>query len=195
FASVHHWDGGAGIQEITPRDGSVIHLLEKSGKDDNETAESALIEGRIHVLGTTQAPGLFLMGDERVRRLFPDYKAAEASYFKHTGIFPIMHVLVARKAAVDQHPDLPDKLFEIFVQSKRLANEWLRTDPSLSLVWKNQYIDEEERFFQGDPWAYGLGENGHIISKFLSYCYAQGVSAREMSPQELFMPSTWDLAE
>jgi len=196
FASIQHWDDGVvGIQDVAPRDGSVIHLLEKNGKDDDETVESALMEGKIHVLGHARPPRPFRMGDERIKRLFPDYKAVEAAYFKHTGIFPIMHVLVVRKAVVDQHPDLPDKLFKLFVQSKRLANKWLRTGPSLGLVWKEQYIDDEEEFFQGDPWAYGLGENGHIISKFLSYCYAQGVSAREMSPKELFVPSTWDLTE
>ena len=41
FASIHHWDDGVEIQQVIPRDGSVIHLLEKSGKDANETAESA----------------------------------------------------------------------------------------------------------------------------------------------------------
>ncbi|MEE8473182.1 MAG: hypothetical protein V3S82_08440 [Dehalococcoidia bacterium] len=195
FASVHHWEDSAGSHGVTPRDGSGVLLLEKTDEDVNETLDSALMAGRIDALGSTQAPHAFLEGDERVKRLFPDYKAAEASYFQRTGIFPIMHVLVVRKAALEGRPDLPERLFEIFAQSRRLANEWLRTDPSLGLVWKNQYIEEEERLLGRDPWAYGLGENEGVIEKFLSYCYDQGVSARHMEPRELFAPSTWGLAE
>ncbi len=106
-----------------------------------------------------------------------------------------MHILVARKAVVEEHPDLPCKLFDLFVQSKRLAQEKLKKDLSLSIVWKNPYLDEEESLFQGDPWAYGLEHNAHIIDKFLSYCHDQGVSARRMIPRDLFVPTTWELTE
>ena len=106
-----------------------------------------------------------------------------------------MHILVARKSVVEEHPDLPRKLFELFVQSKRLAQAKLKKDMSLSIVWKKTYLEEEEKLFQGDPWAYGLEKNIHIIDKFLSYCHNQGVSARRMDSRDLFVPSTWDLTE
>ncbi len=106
-----------------------------------------------------------------------------------------MHILVARKSVVEQHPDLARKLFELFVQSKRMGQETLKRDLSLSIVWKNPYLDEEEKVFQGDPWVYGLKRNSHVVEKFLTYCYNQGVSARKMSPRDLFVPDTWDLTE
>ena len=194
-ASVHHWDGGQDIGEIQPRDGSVIHWLERKGNDDNESAELALSEGRIDALGTTQFPTAFSGGDREVKRLFPNYQEVEASYFKKTRIFPIMHVVAARKAVVDRHPDLPGKIFGLFSKAKRWGRKWVRMDPSLSLVWKNQYLDEEEETFQGDPWAYGLEKNTHAISQFLSYCHDLGISKRELTPRDLFAPSTWELAE
>lgn len=43
-------------------------------------------------------------GDERVVRLFPDYKEVERQYFKQTGIFPIMHVTVIKQEIVDKYP-------------------------------------------------------------------------------------------
>jgi len=194
-ASLHHWDSGDNRNEIQPRDGSVIHWLERKGRDENESAELALREGRIDVLGTTQFPKAFSRGDKEVKRLFPNYQDVEASYFKKTTIFPIMHVLAARRAVVDRHPDLPGRLFELFSRAKRWGREWIRMDPSLALVWKNRYLDDEEEIFQGDPWAYGLEKNAHVISQFLSYCYDLGVSKRELTPKDLFAPSTWDLAE
>lgn len=194
-ASLHHWDGGDDRGDIQPRDGSIIHWLERKGRGENEVAELALSEGRIDVLGTTQFPKVFSRGDKEIKRLFPNYQDVEAAYFKKTRILPIMHVLAARKAVVDRHPDLPEKIFELFSKAKRWGREWIRMDPSLSLVWKNHYLDEEDKIFGGDPWAYGLKENAHAISQFLSYCYDLGVSKRELNSQDLFAPSTWDLAE
>jgi 4,5-dihydroxyphthalate decarboxylase len=46
-----------------------------------------------------------------------------------------------------------------------------------------------------DPWAYGLEANRHVLDKFLLYCHAQGISARRIAPEELFHPSTVNLAE
>ena len=194
-AALHHWDGGDDRGEIQPRDGSVIHWLERKGRNENEVAELALREGRIDVIGTTQFPKVFSRSDKELKRLFPNYQEVEAAYFKKTGIFPIMHVLAARKAVVEQHPDLPQKIFELFSKAKRWAREWIRTDPSLSLVWKNHYLDEEDKIFQKDPWAYGLKENAHAISQFLSYCYDLGISKKASTPKDLFAPSTWELAE
>jgi len=194
-ASMHHWDDGDGDERVRPRDGSVINWLEGRGKDVDKIVEEALIDGKVDAFGTPQCPMSFIKGDKRVKRLFENYKEAEVSYYKKTRIFPIMHVLVTRKSLVEEHPDLPKKLFDLFLQSKRLGEERIRTDTRSSLIWTNQYIAEEQELFQGDPWAYGLEKNHHVISKFLSYCYEQGVSDRKMSPKELFAPSTWDLTE
>lgn len=194
-AASNHWNDGEEKDEVKPRDGSAINWLERQGKDTNQTVDTALLEGKIDLLGTPRPPTPFVVGDGRVKRLFENYKEVEVSYFKKTRIYPIMHVLVARKSLVEEHSDLPVKLFELFSQSKKLGKERLRTDTSLSLVWKDPYIDEEQELFQGDPWAYGLEKNRHVISTFLSYCYDLGVSERRINPEELFVPSTWELTE
>jgi len=174
----------------------MIHWVEKRGKSVYEDSYLALSKGEIDGLGITENQLLHIQGDKSIRRVFENYKEAEASYFRKTGIFHIMHVLTVRKSIVEQHPDLAGKLFKLFSQSKEWAQEWLRTVPSLGgIVWKNQYLAEEREIFQGDPWAYGLEKNRRVIEKFLSYCYAQGISARELSPEDIFVPSTWGLTE
>ena len=192
---LHHWDTGGGKDEVKPRDGTTIHWLEKNGKDPFDILDSALVERKVDAIGTLVLPNSFLKGGKGIKRLFENYRDEEMSYFKKTRIFPIMHILVARKSVVEQHPDLARKLFELFVQSKRMGQEKLKRDLSLSIVWKNPYLDEEEKVFQGDPWAYGLKRNSHVVEKFLTYCYNQGVSARKMSPRDLFVPDTCDLTE
>jgi 4,5-dihydroxyphthalate decarboxylase len=92
--------------------------------------------------------------------------------------------------------DFAEKLFNAFCQAKKLGCEWVRSIPSLTMAWKNQYFDDEEKIFEGrDPWPYGLEANLAPLTKFLSYCYAQGISAREISPHDLFVPSTRELRD
>ena len=67
----------------------------------------------------------------------------------------------------EQYSELPEKLFELFCHAKKMAREWIRSIPSLSMAWKNQYLEEEREIFQGDPWAYGLKRNFAVLSKFL----------------------------
>jgi 4,5-dihydroxyphthalate decarboxylase len=196
-SALHHWHENGSEEKITPRDGSIIRHLEGEGDDEYEMSCRALVDGKIDVLMTTENRKYdWLAGQPRVRPLFTNVREAEVSYYKKTGIIPIMHVLVARQSVLERYPELPAKLFELFCQAKKLGREWMRSVPSLNLVWKNQYMDEERAIFDGrDPWAYGLKANFAALTKFLSYCDAQGISARSITPYDLFTASTWELSE
>jgi 4,5-dihydroxyphthalate decarboxylase len=41
-----------------------------------------------------------------------------------------------------------------------------------------------------DFWAYGLEPNRKTLSTFLRYSFEQGLSKRELGPEELFAPET-----
>jgi 4,5-dihydroxyphthalate decarboxylase len=196
-SALHHWQENGSGENIAPRDGSVIERFTVKGDDEYETNCRALVDGQIDVLMTTEnAKYDVLAGDARVRPLFADARDAEAAYFRKTGIIPIMHLLVIRRSIVERYPELPQELFELFCRAKREGREWHRLVPSLTMAWKNQYLEEELKVFAGrDPWAYGLKANFAALNKFLSYCYAQGISARPLTPYELFAPSTWELSE
>ncbi|MEX0804288.1 MAG: hypothetical protein WD688_13375 [Candidatus Binatia bacterium] len=104
-------------------------------------------------------------------------------------------MLVLQKNLVDQHPELPGKLFRLYVNAKRWAQQWRRAIPSLVEAWPNCYLSAEREIFQTDPWAYGLEANRHVLDKFLSYCHAQGISANAIAPEELFHASTLNVVE
>lgn len=196
-SALHHWHVNGTEENITPRDGALIGRFTEEGGDEYEINCRALVDGSIDLLMTTENPKYdALAADPRVRPLFPDARATETAYFKKTGIIPIMHVVVMRRSIIERYPDLPRELFELFCQAKKLGREWIRSVPSLNLAWKNQYLEAELGVFEGrDPWGYGLKENSATLTKFLSYCDAQGISARQIRPQELFIPSTWELSE
>jgi 4,5-dihydroxyphthalate decarboxylase len=194
-AAMHHWDDVDPGATVEPRDGSVIRMIQNSGKDTSERACRALFDGQVDALGITESQLATLLADESVKRLFDDPRAVEASYFRKTKILPIMHVLALQKGLADQHPELPAKLFHLFVDAKRWAQRWRRAIPSLVEAWPNHNLDEERKIFARDPWAYGLEANRHVLERFLDYCHAQGISAKKTAPEELFHPTTLSLAE
>jgi 4,5-dihydroxyphthalate decarboxylase len=106
-----------------------------------------------------------------------------------------MHVMALKKDLARRHPELPEELFRLFSESKRWAQRWRRAIPSLVEAWPNHTLNEEGKVFETDPWAYGLEANRHVLNKFLLYCHAQGISAGNIAPEELFHSSTVNLTE
>jgi len=187
--SMHHWESGDAEKHNSLGDFQ-IHWLEKCGRNPGESAEMALLDGRIDVLGTVPAPAS--LKDGRVKRLFEFYKDVEMAYFKSTAVFPIMHLVVVRTSLVERFPNLPEKLFKLFVDSKK---SYYRAHRELPRVWPNCELSEERELFNGDPWTYGLAANTNVVSKFLTYCHSQGISNRELTPEDLFFQSTFHLKE
>jgi 4,5-dihydroxyphthalate decarboxylase len=174
-------------EEIQPRDGSRVSFIDKNqGVDDKRLLDEALVSGAIDAMTSATFSAAFLKGDPRVKRLFSDYKDRELSYYKKTGIFPIMHVLAAKRSTVEKHPDLSPKLIALFSKALQYASQRLHFEGSLSLAWKIHYLEEEQRALGSDAWAYGVDKNRATLNKFLSYAYDMGVSKRKMAAEELF---------
>jgi len=194
-ASMHHWDDHDPGATVEPRDGSSIRMIENQGKTTSERACRALFDGQVDALGVTESQLAILVANDSVKRLFQNSQEIEASYFRHTKILPIMHVLAVQKKLVDHMPQLPVQLFQLYVDAKRWAQRWRRAIPSLVEAWPNHYLSDEQQIFQTDPWAYGLEANRHVLDRFFAYCYAQGISGRAIAPEEIFHPSTHSLTE
>ena len=132
-----------------------------------------------------------------VARLFPNVRAAEESYYERTKIFPIMHLIGIRKRLAEEHPWLPVSVLKAFTEAKRLAMEELAQIGHLyvSLPWA---IAEKNRIIElmgDDYWSYGIDANRHVLETFLRYHHEQGLSKQLLAPEDLFAPSTLDLAK
>ena len=80
-----------------------------------------LAEGEIPAMLSPDIPRLFLEGDKRIVRLFPNYKDIEIEFFRRTGIFPIMHVNVVRQEIIDKYPWVATNLVKAFDEAKALG--------------------------------------------------------------------------
>lgn len=159
---------------------------------EDANLDEMLEAGTIDALLAVRLPEPFRRGSPNVRRLLDDPMAVELDYFQRTGIFPMMHTLVMRRAVYEANSWIGESLCEAFAAA-RLAGERSGDDigeASHSLAWWLLYR-ERERELLGDAWAYGLGPNHGALSVFLEHCFDQGLIDRKMTPEELFADCPW----
>jgi 4,5-dihydroxyphthalate decarboxylase len=146
-----------------------------------------LAEGEIPAMLSPDLPRLFVEGDKRIVRLFPDYKQIELDYFRQTGIFPIMHVNVIRQDIVDKYPWVATNLVKAFEEAKNLAYRRMANPRVVPLAWIRTAWEEQEEVLGPDPWAYGLGDaNRKNLDTVQRYCHQQGLVRRVRPLDELF---------
>lgn len=177
-----------------PPPGVTIDLI-----PSDKTLYGMLASGEIDALATARQPDPFSDGSGRVRRLFPDYRAVEEEYLRRTGYFPIMHTMVIQREIYEAHPSAPLALLNAFEEAKRLGRERLRDLDTLAVMhpWIADELDELKAPFArfgGDPFAYGIGPNRHVLEAVLDYSHAQGLSDRKVEIEELYAPETLDWA-
>ncbi len=155
---------------IEPSDRPTIDLLE-TGKLDA-------------VFAPFMPPGFYTAGS-RLRPLLPDYRAAEVAYFHDVGYVPGIHVLALKPEVAKAHPGLAAALSELIDESTRV---WLakRLKYAETTPWM---IDELARCARDLPAGWdrnGYAANEAMIDTFAEELFQQRVTARRLSPRELF---------
>lgn len=161
-----------------------------------ETLSQHLAEGKIDALITALAPSCF-GANPLVQRLFPDYRAAEEDYYRRTGIFPIMHVVGIRRSLIERHPWLAVNAYTAFLEAKRLCYREQEQIGHLftTLPWAVDEFERTRKLMGRDFWSYGVKDNLRELEAITRYAFDQGLNTRRLTPQELFVPSTLDLAK
>ena len=157
------------------------------GRSLNAMLEAGEIDGFIG----PRAPSCFDRGHPQVARLFPD-PATAADYYRRTGVFPIMHLLGVRRELADKHPWLPGALLKAFERSKRAALVKLADTSAtkVTLPFVEEQLMAARQLMGEDFWPYGFAANRKVLEAFCGHHHAQGLSARRLTPEELFHPST-----
>jgi 4,5-dihydroxyphthalate decarboxylase len=161
-----------------------------------ETLSQSLDEGKIDAVISALAPSCFNR-NPRVRRLFPDYREAEEEYYRRTGIFPIMHVVGIRKTLLEQHPWLAVNTYLAFLEAKRLCYRDMEKIGHVftTLPWPVDELEKARKLMGEDFWSYGVQQNTREIEAITRYAFEQGLTARRLTAEDLFVASTFDLAK
>jgi 4,5-dihydroxyphthalate decarboxylase len=155
-------------------------------RDSSITA--MLLAGEIDAALAAHEPDAVRLGQGKIVRLFADHRAEEARYFAETGIFPIMHVIALRRAVFERYPWVARNLMKAFEEAKRRSLERIAdlTASRIPVPWAASLLPDYAKAFGEDPFPYGLEANRKTLEAFCRFAHAQGITARRMTPDDLF---------
>ena len=180
----------AGLENPGRRDKFPLNLPEGfplTSRNDVSLSQM-LADGELDGVMSARTPSCYTKGHPQVRRLFPDYRAAERDYYKKTGIYPIMHALGIRRDIYDKNRWLAASLFKAYLQAKRLADaEFVETAAlKIGLPWITAEYESTVAALGPDFWSYGVEPNRKTLATMARYSYEQGLSVREVAVDEMF---------
>jgi 4,5-dihydroxyphthalate decarboxylase len=154
----------------------------------DSSLSAMLLSGEIDAAISARVPDAFTNGGGRVVRLYPDYRSDEARYFDATGIFPIMHVIAMRRAVFARYPWVAMNLLKAFEEAKERSLERIQdlTASRIPMPWAESIAGEWSKRFGGDPFPYGLEANRKTLDAYCRFSHEQGVTARRLTPDDLF---------
>jgi 4,5-dihydroxyphthalate decarboxylase len=157
-----------------------------NGKPKERSLDQMLASGDIDAMMLPRLPELSPEELTRIRRLFPDYVAAEQDYRARTGIFPIMHVMVIKNGLLSSYPGIAKMIshgvqaaVDTFVDRKRLTG-------GKSILWPDLSWAEQERHLGPHAWPAGVEANQKELDALIGYAVEQGILSKRILPEELF---------
>ena len=157
--------------------------------EKGQTLDGLLEEGKLDALAVTSPPQ---NGSPQVQRLFPNAREVEAEYYRRTKIFPIMHLVVLRRAIYERDHSIATALTKAFQTAKQQAYD--RLEERLSpMPWMNLDLEYARQAMGADLLSYGLQMNLPTLEAATLYSYEQGLTERKLAVNELFAPETLDL--
>jgi 4,5-dihydroxyphthalate decarboxylase len=159
---------------------------------NDRTLNEMIASGEIDAMMSPRMPTCFLEGAPNVRRLFANYRKAEMDYFAKTGLFPIMHVIVIKRAIYEKDPWVAQTLYKAFCEAKDLCMRELYDTNILrvSLPWTSAEYEDTRDLMTADYWPYGLAPNRMNLETLNGYLYEQGLIDQRLNLDELFARET-----
>ena len=129
----------------------------------------------------------------KIRPLFPDRMIEAERFFKKHGFLPVNHTYIIRGDIYRKYPWIAFNLYSGFVKAKALARQKLAESMPSALFFGPEYLAMTRRLVDDDPFPYGIKANQAMLDTITSYSHEQGLTPRQMKPEELFAEQTLSL--
>ena len=161
------------------------------------TLGELLASGEIDALFAPHTPAIVRAGRPEIVRLFPDFRSTEVAWYRRTGLFPIMHLVVIRRAEYESDPWIARSLFDAFCAAKAAALTRLRFTGTLAAMvpWLVAELESAEALFGARFWPYGVEANRPELETALRWARRQGIAIREVALEEVFAAETLSLTD
>jgi 4,5-dihydroxyphthalate decarboxylase len=165
-----------GVEETLKPDLSVTWL------DDDTALDRQLRAGEIDAAFGVKAdpPGT----ETPIRPLFADGGAGLfAEFYTKLGFVPVNHVILIRRPIVEEHPWVPEALYEAFNASKQAAYQ---RDATASLVLPRANADDQRALYGPDPYPSGLAANRSMLEAVAKQSQVEGLTRGLVDVQQMF---------
>lgn len=162
-----------------------------------KTLSDMLQTGEIDALFTATVPSSFYKPSSNVVRLFPNFREVEIDYYKRTGCFPIMHLVVIKESLLQEHSWIAKNLYDAFCKAKDHCIKILEHTgaPGAALPWIIDDLEATRKVLGKDHWSYGVEANRTTIETLIQYSWKQGLSERKLTLEEVFAESTFEVSK
>ena len=123
------------------------------------------------------------------RRLFADPVAEGVRYHKKTGLYPINHGMVIKRALAEKHPWVILNLMKAFDRANAIANRQ-RQDHVADHLATGLIPGDAKAALARPVIEHGIKANRAILETCADYSLEQGLTPRRMKLDEIFAPST-----
>ena len=158
------------------------NVLERPGGNLAEMLVTGELAAAIGV-GKTDSPD--------VKPLIPDAAAAEAAWYRKTGIYPINHTVVVKDSLLQSDPALAPRLFAGFEAAK--AQFLKQLSESSELPADAAVLAKRRSIVGDDPLPNGLARNRKALEAIVRFAHEQKILPRTIKPEEMFAPNTLNL--
>jgi 4,5-dihydroxyphthalate decarboxylase len=134
-----------------------------------------------------------LESSDKVKRLFPTYQVMNQQLWQEHGVHTPTHIIVLGGKLNRENPDLARKLYDGFVESKRLAlNDALGDGTSYSMLMHARESMRDQLAEWGDVYPMGIKADRNTIDWFLDFNVEQGLTRERLSYEQVFAAGTLD---
>jgi 4,5-dihydroxyphthalate decarboxylase len=151
------------------------NVLERPGAN----LAKMLVEGEL-----AAAIGVGKVDSPDVKALIPEAAAAEAAWYRKTGIYPINHTVVVKDALLKSDPSLAPRLFAGFEAAKAQFLKQLSSGAELPA--DAEPLAKRRSIVGNDPLPNGLAANRKALEAIIRFAHEQKILPRAVKPEEMF---------
>jgi len=137
------------------------------------------------------AIGIGKVDSPDIKPLIPDAAAAEAAWYRKTGIYPINHMVVIKDTVLQADPSLAPRLFAGFQAAKAKFLEQLSA--GVELPAEAQALANRRKLVGDDPFPNGVALNRKALEAIVRFAHEQKILPHAVKPEEMFAANTLDL--
>ena len=139
------------------------------------------------------AIGVGKIDSPEIKPLIPEAAAAEAEWYRKTGIYPINHTVVVKDSLLQSDPALAPRLVAGFEAAKGQFLKQL--DSGGELPPDAQALAKRRSIVGDDPLPNGLVRNRKALEAIVRFAHEQKILPRVVRAEEMFAPNTLHLLE